>query len=79
MTLGHNGEPILCWHGDSHGDGHDWERPTCPEKPVRSWDRLLSAARAAEVTGDAPGIMAILLASGAAAEQSARRAKYGRG
>ena len=78
MTLGHDGEPIRCWHGDPHGDGHVWERPACPEAPVRSSAYLVTAAKAAEVTGDAPGIMAILLASGAAAQQSASRARYGR-
>ena len=72
--IGHNGEPVKCWHGDPNGDGHDWERPACPEKPVTSYALLVSAAKAAEVTGDAPGIMAILLAAGGAA---AGRPRYG--
>ena len=77
-TLHPNGEPVRCWHSDPHGDGHIWERPGCPEMAVRSSAYLVQAAEVAEITGDAPGVMAILLASGAAAQQSARRARYGR-
>lgn len=57
---------MKCWHGDVHGDGHLYDPPRCPANVVRSWDHLLSAARAAEATDDAPGIMAILLAAGGA-------------
>jgi len=71
-----NGEPLLCWHGDPHGDGHPYERPRCPEKPVRSTDLLVKAAKAAQVTGDAPGILAVLLAAGQQA--SARRSAFRR-
>ena len=79
MVTGPDGQPFLCWHGDPHGEGHVWERPGCPEKAVRSWGHLLLAAKAAEATGDTPGVMAVLLASaGAAAQPSASRARGGR-